>query len=189
MVANARLSPGGATFHSTLPNGSRLPGFSGASPRRQASARPVEARSIVTTPSDHKPNDCDRNTPSGAPMPTPPYAATPFQEIIRAVLSAPSRLMPQLIAEMPIRLCAKPRINRLPIITAMLAIGQASDSADASSSSPLINPDVMPIKTVFLAPRSSASRPAKGRHNNVVRYCAPITMPATAVLNPKFSWI
>jgi len=94
----------------------------------------------------------------------------PFHEIIRAVLSGPSRVMPQLIAEMPTRLCAKPRTKRLASITPMLAIGQDSSKADASKSKPLTNPDAIPSKTVFLAPRSSARRPANGRQSSVVRY-------------------
>ncbi|MNE24609.1 hypothetical protein D3C76_1069110 [compost metagenome] len=96
------------------------------------SARPLKARPRVA-----KLTWSTSITPSGAPMAMAPYEAIPFQEITRAVCSAPTAPMPQLKVPTPISPWATPSSTRPPRSASRLSSGTVTVSAEAKVSTPL----------------------------------------------------
>ncbi len=103
----------------------------------------------------------------------------PFQEITRAVFSAPTRPMPQLIEPVPTSPWDTPNATRPASSRPRLRLGRPCREVEASVSRPLSAQPPRPSSTACLAPRRSATAPEKGRESRVAAYWVLITTPAS----------
>ncbi|MCY1287175.1 hypothetical protein D9M70_361620 [compost metagenome] len=102
----------------------------------------------------------------------------PFQEITRAMFSAPTRPTPQLMEPVPTRPWPMPSSTRPPSSRQRLARGNWARLVESSVNTPERPQQAMPYMTARLAPRRSARLPDMGRESRVERYWVLMTMPA-----------
>ncbi|MNP00439.1 hypothetical protein D3C76_922290 [compost metagenome] len=137
------------------------------------------------SPTLNRPSEWLSSTPRGAPTAVPPYAAIPFHDMTCGELDEPHNPIAQVQQGVEIMAVDAPSTSLPSSNNVRVDQGCVGRTMANTVSVPLSIRPMSPHTTAYLAPKRSATAPAKGRARSVARYCELMTTPANTEVSPR----